>query len=373
MRNKVGIGGLVLLAALVIALLLLIPQRIAPFEPVPATSTSVAAQITAAPTTAVQPTPAGPTAAPTLAPGMFVNPVISLDFPDPDVLKVGDTFYAYATNAGPTNIQVARSKDLVHWEALAGALPALPLWAKPQAGLTWAPDVTTGADAKTFVMYYVTRDVASDKQCIGVATGDKPDGPFKSTGAANEKPFICQSKEGGSIDPASFTDDDGTRYVVWKNDGNCCGIETRIYIQRVSADGLQLEGEATPLIKNDQVWEGNLVEGPTLWKHNGKYYLFYSANAYNTERYAVGYAVADSILGPYRKADKPILVTDMQNGAAFGPGGQDIVLDKDGETWIVYHSWDPTVSLRWVQIDPLKWDGDKPVVEGPSRMPEPVP
>lgn len=391
MRNRLGISALVLGVLVVIALLLFIPRATAPFQPVPTAGTGVAAQVTAAVTapentavaatgtiaaeqnTAVPPTRSGPTQVPTLAPGMFVNPVLNYDFPDPDILKVGDTYYAYATNAGPTNIQAARSQDLVHWESLSGALPALPLWARAQAGLTWAPDVTTGADSKTYVMYYVTRDEASDKQCIGVATSDMPDGAFRSTGAANEKPFICQSTEGGSIDPASFTDEDGSRYILWKNDGNCCGVETRIYIQKVSADGLQLEGEPTRLIKNDAVWEGNLVEGPTLWKQNGKYYLFYSANAYNTERYAVGYAVADSILGPYRKADKPILVTDMQNGAAFGPGGQDVVLDKDGDTWMVYHSWDPTVSLRWMQIDPLVWEGDAPRVKGPSRMPEPVP
>src|SRR5688500_10621901 len=64
------------------------------------------------------PTPAGPPPTPTLGPGMFVNPVLNIDFPDPDLLKVGDTYYAYATGAGPTNIQMARSKDLVKWDVL---------------------------------------------------------------------------------------------------------------------------------------------------------------------------------------------------------------------------------------------------------------
>jgi beta-xylosidase len=342
---------------------------------------TLAAQNTVAPpsvtsvpqNTASSPTRAGPTATVTLAPDQFRNPVINMDFPDPDILQVGDTYYAYATNSGSTNIQMARSQDLVHWEYLNTALPALPLWAKPQAGLTWAPDVTTGGGETNYVMYFTSRDEVSDKQCIGIATADNPEGPFRATGTANEQAFICQSDQGGSIDPASFTDDDGTRYLLWKNDGNCCGIPTRIYIQQLSPDGLTLQEEPTVLIENDLWWEASLVEAPTLWKQDNKYYLFYSANAYNTERYAVGYAVADSILGPYEKHPEPLLETDMRHGGAFGPGGQDIVLDKDGDSWMVYHSWDPTVSYRAMQIDPLDWQEGMPIVLGPKRTPENVP
>ena len=64
--------------------------------------------------------------------------------------------------------------------------------------------------------------------------------------------------------------------------------------------------------------EGVLVEAPTLWKHDGKYYLFYSANAYNNPRYAMGYAVSDNLLGPYRKAPQPLLKTDVANSAMKG-------------------------------------------------------
>ena len=341
----------------------------------PTAAPQAAPQVAAQPTTVPSsPTAPGPSPTPTLAPNQFENPVINADFPDPDIVLVGDTYYAYATGplGQPTNLQAARSKDLVTWEPLGEALPALPLWAKAQAGVTWAPDVSLAADGKTLIMYYTTHDAASNKQCIGVATATKPEAAFQSQGVAKEKPFICQPQEGGSIDPASFVDEDGSRYVVWKSDGNCCNMDTWIYIQKVSADGLTLQAQPTRLIKEDQAWEGNIVEGPTLWKHNKKYYLFYSANWYKGEKYAVGYAVSDSVLGPYRKPDKPILTTDMQNGAAFGPGGQDII-EKNGKDWIVYHSWDPTFNYRWLQIDPLLWEGDAPKVDGPHRSPEPKP
>ncbi|MBA3943053.1 MAG: family 43 glycosylhydrolase [Herpetosiphonaceae bacterium] len=304
----------------------------------------------------------------TPGPGEFENPVIAQDFPDPDTLKVGTTYYAYATNGGGKNIQAGKSTDLVHWTMLNDPLPTLPAWS--QRGFTWAPEVSTGADDHHFVMYFVARDTASNKQCIGAATADTPEGPFTSS---NPKPLICQLEQGGSIDPESFTDNDGSRYVVWKNDGNCCGMDTYLYVQKASRDGLTLEGTPTKLIHEDQGWEGNLVEAPFLWKHGNKYYLFYSANNYAGAAYAVGYAVADSLLGPYHKPNDPLLKTTTEHGPVIGPGGEDILTTPDGKNWIVYHSWDPTISVRQMNIDELDWQGDTPVVKGPYRSPEPVP
>src|SRR5690349_2727553 len=66
------------------------------------TATVVAPTATTAPTataTAADTATPRPTVPPTLGPDQFANPVIRRDFPDPDVLKVGDTYYVYATNA----------------------------------------------------------------------------------------------------------------------------------------------------------------------------------------------------------------------------------------------------------------------------------
>jgi len=344
---------------------------VAPAETSAAATTGASEPTTSAETATTEATSTVEASAPatvTPGPGEFANPVIDRDFPDPDVVKVGDTYYAYATNFGSTNIQVAKSTDLVKWEQLNDALPVLPLWSYP--GYTWAPEVTSWDDGQTFVMYFTIRHAESNKQCIGAATSEEPEGPFQPVG---DQAFICQLDEGGSIDASSFVDEDGTQYVLWKNDGNCCGMTTWLYLQKVSADGLTLEDEPVQLVQNDQAWEGNLVEAPTLWKHNGKYYLFYSANSYAGADYATGYAVADAITGPYQKPDEPLLSTDFKQGAAVGPGGQDIVFDDDGETWMLYHSWDPTVSYRRMQIDELVWEGDTPVVKGPDKGPQPVP
>jgi beta-xylosidase len=141
----------------------------------------------------------------------------------------------------------------------------------------------------------------------------------------------------------------------------------------MAPDGLSLAGEAARLVRNDHAWEGAVVEAPTMWKHKGKYYLFYSANNYAGSDYAVGYAMADTALGPYRKASEPFLKTTTEQGPVLGPGGQDIVVAPSGETWMLYHSWDPSVSYRNLNIDKLTWEGDKPKLAPAYKVPEPAP
>jgi arabinan endo-1,5-alpha-L-arabinosidase len=304
------------------------------------------------------------------APGVFANPVLDRDFPDPDVLQVGDVYYAYSTNSNDINIQAARSTDLVEWEFIGEVLPDLPDWAVQDFGWAWAPDVSTTDEGKTFLMYFTARYAVGNggSQCIGAAVSDSPEGPFEPVGDA---PLICQLNQGGSIDPNSYMDDRNNRYILWKNDGNCCGGQTWIYIQPTSDDGLTLEGEPTRLITADQVWEGILVEGPTLWQHNEHYFLFYSANSYLSPDYAIGYAVADDLLGPYVKPKSvPFLETSIRNGIV-SPGGQDIVTDAEGETWMIYHTW-AAGSYRPMSLIALGWENDVPVVSV-SREPQPVP
>lgn len=310
---------------------------------------------------------ASPTPEP--VPATFTNPVLDRDFPDPDVLRMGDTYYAYATNSEDMNIQAARSPDLAHWEMIGEALPDLPAWAVQDFGWAWAPEVFSPADGK-YVMYFTARFAIGfdGRQCIGLATSDDPAGPFVSSAP---EPFICQTDEGGSIDPSMFLDSDGQRYVLWKNDGNSSGGRTWLYIQKVSDDGLSLEGEPQRLLTANQRWEGILVEAPTLWPQDGRYYLFYSANAFNDRRYAVGYAVADDILGPYVKAEGPFLATDLAAGLV-GPGGQDIVTGPRGGTGILFHGWAPD-GYRRLYLAPLTWEAGAPVLAINGREPLPLP
>jgi beta-xylosidase len=284
--------------------------------------------------------------------------VIDQDFPDPDVIAVDGLYYAYATNTPAVNVQYATSPDLETWTAsLDDVFPELPSWA--ETGRTWAPDVTALPDGR-YALYFTAQERESGRQCIGVAVAAAPTGPFASDAPA---PLICPIGEGGAIDASSFVDDDGSRYLAWKNDGNCCGLDTWLRLSSLTPDGLSVVGEPVDLVKQTEKWEGNLVEAPVIVRHDDEYALFYSANDYGGENYAMGYALAPSIAGPYTKGADPLFTTAMSGSRALGPGGQDIVAAADGTDRIVYHSWDPAFSYRGMNVSALEWPGGVPVVE----------
>lgn len=253
------------------------------------------------------------------------NPVHAGDFPDPFILRAADGYHAYASN-GDGNVQQLRSRDLARWERLPDALPALPAWAAP--GRTWAPSLL--ARGAKWVLYFSALHAASGRQCIGAALAEGPSGPF----AGRAEPLVCaEQADLGAIDPSAFVDEDGTPYLLW---AACCRA-ARIFSQRLSADGLALEGAPTALIGTDQAWEGPLVEAPSLLAESGRYYLLYSANRWQGERYSIGLAECASPVGPCTKpAAGPLL---KSGGDLAGPGGQEFFRDGWGRAWLAYHAW----------------------------------
>jgi beta-xylosidase len=300
---------------------------------------------------------------------MFTNPVIRTDAPDPQAIRVGDTWYLFHTNAGGRNVPVLTSPDLVDWTEAGDALPELPAWADP--GKTWAPEVIQLAPDR-FVLYYTAAGREAGRQCVGRAVASAPAGPYRDDSTA---PLICQAEQGGSIDASPFRDDDGSLWLLWKNDGNAIGVDTWIWVQRLSADGLRLVGEPTRPLKQTEPWEGALVEGPFFHRQDGRLYLFFAANAYDKDVYAEGYAVCESPTGPCVKAaENPIL---RSTEAASGPGHASMVV-KDGRTWLLYHAWPPgqegaTDPGRQVWLDEVTWVDGRPVVHGPTAIAQPRP
>lgn len=294
--------------------------------------------------------------APAAPGGHTVNPVVDDDFPDPDVLEVDGTYYAYATNGNNRNVRVARSTDLVEWETLPDAFPRLPSWVIP--GKTWAPEVTMLAPDR-FVLYFTATNFRPTFQCIGVAVADSPEGPFEVVG---EEMLLCPEDEGGAIDAATFQDADGAWHLLWKNDGNCCGLDTWLYHAPLSEDGTTLAGDPVRMIQQDLPWEGDLVEAPTLVERDGTFTLLYSANSYGGAEYTIGYATAPSLDGPWTKDPEPLFSTEMFDGRYVGPGGQDVVVGPDGEDLLVFHSWYGENTYRAMNVLPLRWEDGRPVV-----------
>jgi len=264
---------------------------------------------------------------------MSAPPVDPRDFPDPFVLDAGGTYFAFATNAGPTNVQVMTSTDLVQWETQPDALPELPAWSAP--GFTWAPTVLERDGG--YVLFYTVREPQAGRQAISLGYSSAPAGPYVD---ASTGPFIYQLALGGSIDASPFVDSDGTAYLVWKADSNAINQPSSLWAQPLGPDGMTLTGTPTRLLGYDAAWEDPLIEAPSLVSAQGTYYLFYSANWWNTNRYAIGYATASDVLGPYTKVTTtgPWFASD---DAVAGPGGQEWFTDGGGQLRMAYHGWQP--------------------------------
>ncbi|MGA2837239.1 MAG: glycoside hydrolase family 43 protein [Acidimicrobiales bacterium] len=289
--------------------------------------------------------------------------VYPFDFPDPDVLPVGGTYYAYATNSVAGNIQIVESTDLIHWNVVGDALPSLPAWATP--GATWAPGVIEVGG--TFDLYYAA-DVAGPgggEECISVATATQPQGPFVDDSTT---PLECQPSLGGSLDPSPFEAAEGTLYLQWKSVG-AGGQPATIWSEQLDPAGTGFAGGTaaapTALIVADQPWEAGVVEAPDLVADAGRYFLFYSGNNWDSADYGVGVATCAGPLGPCTKPQSaPILAAGP--GMA-GPGGESVFTDDSGRTWIAFDAYAPGAvgypNSRDLYLRQLNLSGAVPVVD----------
>ena len=279
----------------------------------------------------------------------YENPVIAGDHPDPSIIRVGKDYWATCTSSewGP-QFPLLHSTDLVNWELTGAVFPHRPGWATENF---WAPEISEFKGR--YAVYYVGRK-RNGPLAVAVATADKPGGPYTDHG-----PLVAQPA--GSIDPAPATDENGVRYLLWKEDGNSRNRPTPIWAQKLNDDGTRLLGEPRELIRNDAGWEGGLVEGPFVLHRNDWFYLFYSGNGCCGPgcNYALGVARSRSLLGPWEKNPaNPIL---DGNATWKCPGHGSIVTDASGRCWLLYHAYSTGGSVftgREGLLDEVKFGAD---------------
>ena len=188
-----------------------------------------------------------------------------------------------------------------------------------------------------YVLYFTSVDARTRPlvECIGTAEGATPLGPFAPSAA----PLVCQLGQHGSIDPWTFSDTDGSTYLLWKSDDNADvnGTEpTGIYSQRLSPDGAHLVGRPTRIFGPDRAWEGRIVEAPDLGVGRGHRLAL-----------RLGRVVQPARLrhrgGPVRRAARAVprpgcraLLGSNLEGA--GPGEPSVFADLSG-LWLVYTPW----------------------------------
>jgi len=266
------------------------------------------------------------------------NPVLRVNFPDPTVIRVGENYYAYATNGRINNkqynIPVAVSADLLNWKVVGDALPQKPAWATKDF---WAPHILFDRKIKKYVMFYSGELGANTGKCIGVAFSDEPTGPFLDSGA----PIISGSGF-VNIDPFAFIDPkSGKKLLYWGS------AEEPIKVQELSDDWKSFLPGSSPknLISTSQEKKyDRLVEGAWVDYVNGTYYLYYSGDncCGNKASYAVLVARSKSAFGPFETLGQAngtgssVLIEKDRNWLA--PGHNSVFRDHKGKVYTAYHA-----------------------------------
>lgn len=270
-------------------------------------------------------------------------------FADPTIYHERGKYYLTDTRElSPEGFSVLESKNLKDWhEPDENNKPRMLFTpGKDNFGTKgfWAPQILK--NKKSYYLTYTANEQTTITQSEKIA------GPYKQLVI---KPIDNSEK---NIDSYIFKDDDGKYYLyhVRFNRGNF------IWVAEYDFEAGKIKSETlTQCFKNTHDWETTpnyksdpIMEGPTVIKMKGLYYLFYSANHYRNIDYAVGYATAKSPLGPWTKySGNPIIHRSKtgENGAGHG----DIFFDKKKNPYYVYHVHysETQIAPRRTRIIPL--------------------
>ncbi len=270
---------------------------------------------------------------------------------DPTIFSENGVFYLTGTGDTSNGFTMYSSSDLIHWSSCGNASGGRALYKDDTYGTDnfWAPQIFNYGG-----QYYMA--YAANEQ-IAIAKSSSPAGPYVQDSPA------CLNGTTGQIDPFVFFDDDGTKYIYYVRfiNGNS------IYVGELADDFMSIkESTITHCISAESgTWEmsentpqAQVVEGPTVIKDNGYYYLIYSANHYQNIDYSVGYAYSTSPTGPWIKTGHPFLM--RQNTGINGTGHGDLFQDAQGQWYYVFHvhASNTTVQTRRTALVPITLTDD---------------
>ncbi|WP_044004324.1 glycoside hydrolase family 43 protein [Hymenobacter swuensis] len=254
------------------------------------------------------------------------NPIFPGWYADPEAVVFGKTYWVYPTYSAPFDEQVFldafSSPDLVHWTKHPRIIDtARVTWARRAM---WAPSVIRNGGK--YFLFFGANDVhEGETGGIGVAVADRPQGPFKDYLG---KPLIGNIHNGAQpIDQFVFQDTDGQYYMLYGGWSHC-------NIARLKPDftGFLPFPDGSTF---REITPQNYVEGPFMFRRDGKYYFMWSEGGWTGPDYSVAYAVADSPLGPWQRAGR---ILQQDPAVATGAGHHSVVQGPGKDTWyIVYH------------------------------------
>lgn len=279
------------------------------------------------------------------------NPMLWADVPDPDVIRVGDTFYLVSTTMHlMPGAPVMASKDLKNWQTVGYVFDRLT--DSPRYDLQEGTVYGRGQWA-TSLKYHNGKFYALLAPNEEGAMGDT----YIYSAEQAEGPWTQVSRMRHFHDCTLFFDDDDRVYVVY-------GTGEMMELKKDLSD--VIEGTYQKIFEREAD-ETGLLEGSRVIKHNGKYYLLMISQAYGQGRHRreVCYR-ADDIHGPYEKN-----VVLESNFGGFPYVGQGTIVDTPEGDWYGIIFQDRGGVDRVLTLSPVRWiDGWPMIGDENGKVPE---
>ncbi len=281
------------------------------------------------------------------------NPMLWADVPDPDVIRVGDTYYLVSTTMHlMPGAPIMTSKDLKNWETVGYIFDRLT--DSPKYDLLNGTVYGRGQWA-TSLKYHNGKFYALLAPNERGAMGDT----YIFSAEKAEGPWTIVSRMRHFHDCSLFFDDDGRVYVIY---GTGEMMELKPDLSDV------IEGTHQQLFQREEDEKG-ILEGSRMIKHNGKYYLLMISHVYapGKHRREVCYR-ADNIHGPYEKQ----VILESEFGG-FSYEAQGTIVDTPDGDWIGIIFQDRGGVGRVLTVMPCRWVNGWPMLgDENGKVPETV-
>ncbi len=269
--------------------------------------------------------------------GTYQNPVLFADYPDPDAIRVGDTYYMTCSEMNYMGMRILSSKDMVNWQLINRIYDRLPgeeyETMKRYGRGSWAPSIRYHNGI--FHVYFCTPE-----EGLFVARATDPAGEW----------ILTHMKHiAGWEDPCPYWDKEGRAWLSRSELG-----AGAIFLHRMNAEGTEL------LDEGKVIYTGDGAEGSKWYDHEdgGVLLLFPQGGT------SMGWQMAlraPSMEGPF-EAKRVCKTGDTWIN---GPHQGALLDTPDGEWWFMHFSH-CGVAGRVVYLEPVTW------VDGWPRIGEPT-
>jgi beta-xylosidase len=275
--------------------------------------------------------------------GKYKNPILHVDYSDPDVCVGEDGYYMTASsfNSSP-GLPILHSKDLVNWELIGYALqnqfPVEHYRAVRHGDGVWAPSIRYHKGE--YYIYWGDPDFG-----IYMVKTKDPAGTW-------EEPVLVKEAK-GIIDTCPFWDQDGKAYLSYAFAGSRANVKTVLMLSELAPDGTKLIGN--PAMVFDGHNGHTTVEGSKMYKRDGYYWIMAPAGGVKP-----GWQLAmrsKNVWGPYESK----IVLHQGDTKMNGPHQGGYVETPNGDGWFI-HFQDRWAYGRIVNLQPVTWKGGWPIM-----------